>query len=548
MPQQGLVDYVTAVARRHRPARDRLSPRHRPLHRGAAPTAVAAIPTVIGFKDGVGDRRPDEPDHPADPRGGPALRCAVPLLQRACPPPRRRSGLPCDRGAAVLLGGLRLRARPGAGVLRCARTRRRRGHGRAARPASSTRWSGCATRRPGYAVSLSRPACALEGVDAGGVRPPLIDADADDEVEQLRAIIAAVERCSPAALAEACDDPSRFGSPARGSPRSHSPTRRCSTRSGCMSRTRCGRSSSSTRTPGWSGSARRMPTPAHLVRLAGGRRAVIGLDVFATQRDSAPWPPSLHGDRRLACRRNRRDDHHGRRPSTRCSRRSRSLPRRAGQAAGRPVCDLLGGAVRDAVPFSAYLFYKWAAHHPGRDHDAFGAALDPDGIVRAGQRMVAEYGFTALKLKGGVFPPDEEIAAVRALRAAFPDRPLRLDPNAVWTVADLGHGRAGSWTGVSSTWRTRRPAWTAWPRSPGRRRAAGDQHVRRRVRRARARGREAFGRRHPVRPSLLGRPAALPAARRHLRDLRPWACRCTPTPTSASAWRRWCTWPRPRRT
>lgn len=31
-----------------------------------------------------------------------------------------------------------------------------------------------------------------------------------------------------------------------------------------------------------------------------------------------------------------------------------------GKALGRPVSDLLGGKVRDAVPFSAYLFYKWA--------------------------------------------------------------------------------------------------------------------------------------------------------------------------------------------
>jgi glucarate dehydratase len=47
--------------------------------------------------------------------------------------------------------------------------------------------------------------------------------------------------------------------------------------------------------------------------------------------------------------------------------------------------------------------------------------------------MVDGYGFTALKLKGGVFPPDEEIAAIRALREAFPDHPLRLDPNAAWS-------------------------------------------------------------------------------------------------------------------
>jgi glucarate dehydratase len=103
-----------------------------------------------------------------------------------------------------------------------------------------------------------------------------------------------------------------------------------------------------------------------------------------------------------------------------------------GKAAGRPVADLLGGAVRQEVPFSAYLFYKWAGH-PGQDADDWGEALDPDGIVRQAARLVGEYGFTALKLKGGVFPPDQEAEAIRALRAAFPALPLRLDPNAAWT-------------------------------------------------------------------------------------------------------------------
>jgi glucarate dehydratase len=104
-----------------------------------------------------------------------------------------------------------------------------------------------------------------------------------------------------------------------------------------------------------------------------------------------------------------------------------------GKAAGRPVADLLGGAVRDTVPFSAYLFYKWAAH-PGAEPDAWGEALDPAGIVAQARRMVDEYGFSAIKLKGGVFPPEEEMAAIRALRAEFPDHPLRLDPNAAWSV------------------------------------------------------------------------------------------------------------------
>ncbi|GGF98084.1 glucarate dehydratase [Rhodococcoides trifolii] len=104
-----------------------------------------------------------------------------------------------------------------------------------------------------------------------------------------------------------------------------------------------------------------------------------------------------------------------------------------GKATGRPVSDLLGGAVRDAVPFSAYLFYKWAGH-PGAEADSWGEALDPEGLVRQARKMIAEYGFGAIKVKGGVFPPDEEIAGIKALRAAFPDLPLRLDPNAAWTV------------------------------------------------------------------------------------------------------------------
>jgi glucarate dehydratase len=117
-----------------------------------------------------------------------------------------------------------------------------------------------------------------------------------------------------------------------------------------------------------------------------------------------------------------------------------------GQALGRRVCDLLGGAVREAVPFSGYLFYKWAGH-PGAEPDRFGEALDPAGIVAQAKWLVDTYGFGSLKLKGGVFPPDEEIAAIRALREAFPDHPLRLDPNANWTV-DTSHYVAGELEGV----------------------------------------------------------------------------------------------------
>lgn len=104
-----------------------------------------------------------------------------------------------------------------------------------------------------------------------------------------------------------------------------------------------------------------------------------------------------------------------------------------GKAAGVPVTDLLGGRVRDAVPYSAYLFYKWAGH-PGAEPDRFGEALDPAGLVAQAALMIKEYGFTSIKLKGGVFPPEQEIEAIKALHEAFPGMPLRLDPNAAWTV------------------------------------------------------------------------------------------------------------------
>lgn len=104
-----------------------------------------------------------------------------------------------------------------------------------------------------------------------------------------------------------------------------------------------------------------------------------------------------------------------------------------GKLAGVPVCDLLGGRVRDAVPYSAYLFYKWAGH-PGEPDDEYGEALDPTGLVKQATKMIDLYGFTAIKLKGGVFDPAQEVAAIKALHAAFPNVPLRIDPNAAWSV------------------------------------------------------------------------------------------------------------------
>ncbi len=105
-----------------------------------------------------------------------------------------------------------------------------------------------------------------------------------------------------------------------------------------------------------------------------------------------------------------------------------------GKSIGRRVCDLLGGQVRKSVPFSAYLFYKFANHAGIAEPDVWGEALTPQGLVEQAQRMVSLYGFEAIKLKAGILPPEEEIAGIEALREAFPKAPLRIDPNGAWSV------------------------------------------------------------------------------------------------------------------
>jgi glucarate dehydratase len=99
-----------------------------------------------------------------------------------------------------------------------------------------------------------------------------------------------------------------------------------------------------------------------------------------------------------------------------------------GKAGDRPVCDLLGGAVRERVSFSAYLFFKYAGADP------WGEVGDPQQMLDLARAWAEKFGFTTFKLKGGVLPPDEEIETVRLLREAFPTAQIRLDPNAIWSV------------------------------------------------------------------------------------------------------------------
>lgn len=101
----------------------------------------------------------------------------------------------------------------------------------------------------------------------------------------------------------------------------------------------------------------------------------------------------------------------------------------AGKKLGIRACDLLGGAVRERVPFASYIFYRLPDEKTVR-----GGETSPDEIVAHARDLVARHGFKTHKLKGGVFHPDHDVEVMRALGAAFPNDGLRLDPNAAWSV------------------------------------------------------------------------------------------------------------------
>lgn len=118
-----------------------------------------------------------------------------------------------------------------------------------------------------------------------------------------------------------------------------------------------------------------------------------------------------------------------------------------GQFLGMPVCDLLGpGRQRDAVDVLGYLFYVADPDKtdlpylrtPQADCDWYRlrseAAGTPQQVVRLAQAAQEKYGFRDFKLKGGVFDGHEEIEAVKALKSAFPQARITLDPNGGWLL------------------------------------------------------------------------------------------------------------------
>lgn len=100
-----------------------------------------------------------------------------------------------------------------------------------------------------------------------------------------------------------------------------------------------------------------------------------------------------------------------------------------GKATGLPLHKLLGGKLRDRVPFAAYLFYRYPSA------DGKGEISNPDQMIDYCHLMQDQYGFGTFKFKGGVFEPAVEMDAMRRIRNDLGQHaPLRFDPNGIWTV------------------------------------------------------------------------------------------------------------------
>ena len=108
-----------------------------------------------------------------------------------------------------------------------------------------------------------------------------------------------------------------------------------------------------------------------------------------------------------------------------------------GKKLGVPVYQLLGGRLRDRVPFASYLFFRY----PNEDGEH--EVRTPDQLVAYGHELKERHGFGAHKLKGGVFPPDYELECFRTLAENTVGDRLRYDPNSVLSVEEaIRFGRA----------------------------------------------------------------------------------------------------------
>jgi glucarate dehydratase len=100
-----------------------------------------------------------------------------------------------------------------------------------------------------------------------------------------------------------------------------------------------------------------------------------------------------------------------------------------GQHWGVPVSELLGGRLRDRIPFASYLFFRYANPETGE-----GEVRTIQQAMRCARELKERYGFTTHKLKGGVFPPEYELEVYRAIAGSLGGDRFRFDPNGAWST------------------------------------------------------------------------------------------------------------------
>lgn len=114
-----------------------------------------------------------------------------------------------------------------------------------------------------------------------------------------------------------------------------------------------------------------------------------------------------------------------------------------------PVASLLGdGKIRDRVKVLGYLFFigdrkkttlpYYADEKNSEDwyrlrHEE---ALDADAVVELARASQDLYGFKDFKLKGGVLQGKQEIEVIKAMKKAYPDARMTLDPNGGWSLKE----------------------------------------------------------------------------------------------------------------
>jgi glucarate dehydratase len=101
-----------------------------------------------------------------------------------------------------------------------------------------------------------------------------------------------------------------------------------------------------------------------------------------------------------------------------------------GKFLDKPVNSLLGGCFRREIPVVSYMFYRYE----GRDNIA--PIESADAMLKYHEKLESIYGkFLGTKIKGGVYPPERELEAVKLFRETHgKDFLIRFDPNGAWSI------------------------------------------------------------------------------------------------------------------